>query len=138
LGEIALESGDKQGAIKYFQTAAQGSGEIAKNAAAKLAVLELATAPYKYVLSRISLGDDSYMRITVKNNSPVTVTNVELQLSEMANAFLVGSSSTLKGPPQLKSGQQATIKTRIGPFNETAEIAKYRIKVSRVQVPEQS
>jgi len=138
LGEIALESGDKQRAIQYFQTAAQGNNEIAKRAATRLAVLELATAPHKYILSNISLGNDGYMRITVKNNSPVTVKNVELQLSEMTNSFLVENSSSLKGPTQLKPGQQVKLKTRIGPFNETAEIAKYRIKVSRVHVPEQT
>ncbi|MDO7654095.1 MAG: M48 family metalloprotease [Porticoccus sp.] len=136
LGEIALESGDKQSAIQYFQTAAQGNNEIAKRAAARLAVLELATSPHKYILSKISLGDDGYMRITVKNNSPVTVNNVELQLSEMANSFMVGNSSSLKGPSTLAPGKQVTMNTRIGPFSEAAEMAQYRIKVSKVQVPE--
>ena len=136
LGEIALESGDKQSAIQYFQTAAQGNNEIAKRAAARLAVLELATSPHKYILSKISLGDDGYMRITVKNNSPVTVNNVELQLSEMANSFMVGNSSSLKGPSTLAPGKQVTMNTRIGPFSETADMAQYRIKVSKVQVPE--
>lgn len=136
LGEIALESGDKQRAIQYFQTAAQGNGEIAKNAAARLAVLELATAPHKYILSKVFIDNGGYLGIAVKNNSPVTVSNVELQLSEMTNSFMVGNSSSLKGPSSLAPGKQVTMKTRIGPFGETAEIAKYQIKVVRVQVPE--
>ncbi len=136
LGEIALGEGDKQKAIQYFQEAAQGGGDLAKKAQARLAVLELATEPHKYILSKVFLGDDGYLRIVVKNNSPVTVTNIQLQLSEMANAFMVAGSSSLNGPQQLKPGAQSTINTRIGPFNETAEIAKYRIKVVKVQVSE--
>ena len=136
LGEIALENDDKPGAIKYFQMTAKGGGKLGKKAGEKLAVLELATTPHKHVLSRVFIADDGYLNITVKNNSPVTVNNVELQLSEMANAFLVGSSSTLKGPTKLAPGAQATISTRIGPFSEATEIAKYRIKVTKVQVPE--
>ena len=136
LGEIALERGDKQRAIQYFQAAAQGGGKLAKKAAEQLAILELATAPHKYILSKVFLADNGYLSIVVKNNSPITVTNVTLQLSEMANSFSVANTSSLTGPRELAPGKQATIKTRIGPFNEAAEISKYRIKVVNVRVPE--
>lgn len=136
LGEIALERGDKQRAIQYFQAAAQGSGQLAKKAAEQLAILELGTAPHKYILSKVFLADNGYLSIIVKNNSPITVTNVTLQLSEMTNSFAVANTSSLAGPRQLAPGKQATIKTRIGPFNEAVEISKYRIKVVKVRVPE--
>jgi predicted Zn-dependent protease len=136
LGELALEGGDEQHAIQYFQTAAQGSGQLAAKAAEKLAVLELATAPHKYILSNAYVGDDGYLRIVVKNNSPVTVTQVQLQLSEMANAFLVGSNASITGPSSLAPGQQAVIKTRIGPFSDAGDASKYRVTVVKVQVPE--
>lgn len=137
LGEIALDGGDQQNAIRYFQTAAAGDSAVAKKAQARLAVLELSTEPHKYILSKLYLADDGYLYIIVKNNSPVTVTNVELQLTEMLNAFMAGNSSTLNGPRQLTPGQQVTIKTRLGPFKDAAEASQYRIQVSRVQVPEQ-
>lgn len=136
LGELALEDGDEQHAIQYFQTAAQGSGDLAERAAQKLAVLELATAPHKYILSNAFVGDDGYLRIVVKNNSPVTVTHVQLQLSEMANAFVVGSSTRVTGPSSLAPGQQVIIKTRIGPFSDATDASKYRVSVVKVQVPE--
>ena len=136
LGEIALESGDKQTATRYFQTAAQGNDELAKKAQGRLAVLELATSPHKYIVSKTYVGDDGYLRIVVQNNSPVTVTSVKLQLAEMANAYMVESSSSLNGPQELAPGQKATIKTRIGPFKEAAEASRYRAKVVSVQVPE--
>jgi predicted Zn-dependent protease len=136
LGEIALESGDKQTATRYFQTAAQGNDELAKKAQGRLAVLELATLPHKYIVSKTYVGDDGYLRIVVQNNSPVTVTSVKLQLAEMANAYMVESSSSLNGPQELAPGQKATIKTRIGPFKEAAEASRYRAKVLSVQVPE--
>ena len=137
LGEIALDGGDQQNAIRYFQTAASGDSEVAKKAQGRLAVLELSTEPHKYILSKLYLADDGYLYIIVKNNSPVTVNNVELQLTEMISAFMAGNSATVNGPRQLTSGQQVTIKTRLGPFKDSAEASKYRVQVSRVQVPEQ-
>ncbi|TNE79661.1 MAG: peptidase M48 [Gammaproteobacteria bacterium] len=136
LGEIALDGGDQQNAIRYFQTAASSSGDIGKKAQQRLAVLELATAPHKYIASQFRLGDDGYLYIFIKNNSPVTVTNVQLQVTEMLNAFIAGSSSTLSGPDRLTSGQQVTLKTRLGPFKDSAEASRYRVQVSKVQVAE--
>lgn len=137
LGEIALDSGDQQNAIRYFQSAASGSGEVAKKAQGRLAVLELATAPYKHIASKFYLADDGYLYIVVKNNSPVTVTSVQLQVTEMLNAFMAGNSTTLNGPSQLAPGKQVTMKTRIGPFKDSTEASRYRVQVSRVEVPEQ-
>jgi predicted Zn-dependent protease len=136
LGEIALDSGDKQAAVRYFQTAAQGNDELAKKAQSRLAVLELSTSPHKYILSQAYVGDDGYLRVVVQNNSPVTVTSVKLQLAEMANAYMVESSTTLNGPKQLKPGKKATIKTRIGPFEGADEASRYRPKVVSVQISE--
>ena len=136
LGEIALENGDQKNAINYFQSAAQGGGEMAKKAQARLAVLELATAPQKYITSQLSLTDDGYLRVTVKNNSPVTVTNVKLQVTEMVNAYIAGGSSTMNGPRQLSPGQQVSMKTSIGPFMDGNDAARYRIQVSSVEVAE--
>ncbi len=136
LGEIALDGGDQQNAIRYFQTAAAGTSEVAKKAQARLAVLELSTAPHKYILCKLYLAEDGYLYIVIKNNSPVTVTNVELQLTEMLNAFVAGSSTTLSGPSQLTPGQQLSMRTRLGPFKDNAEINHYRAQVTRVQVPQ--
>ncbi|WP_438951890.1 M48 family metalloprotease [Porticoccus sp.] len=136
LGEITLESGDQKNAINYFQSAAQGGGEMGKKAQARLAVLELATAPHKYIISQLSLTNDGYLRITVKNNSPVTVTSVTLQVTEMVNAFIAGGSSTINGPRQLSPGQQVSLKTGIGPFKESEDAARYRVQVSSVEVAE--
>ena len=137
LGEIALDSGDQQNAIRYFQTAASGSGEIAKKSQERLAVLELETAPHKYIPSKLVLGDEGYLIIVIKNNSPVTVTNVELQLTKMLNSFIADSTSSINGPSKLAPGQQVSLQTRIGPFKESAEASAYRIKVSRVQIAAQ-
>jgi len=136
LGEIALDSGDQQNALRYFQSAAAGSGDIAQKAQKRLAVLELSSAPHKYILSRLSVSDDGYLTIVVKNNSPVTVTDVKMQLTEMLNAFVAAGSTTLNGPTKLAPGQQVSLKTRIGPFKDAAEAGRYRIQVSQVQVPE--
>lgn len=133
LGEIVLENGDKQRAIQYFQEAAQGSGEIAARAAKQLAAIEIATEPHKYILSKVFLSDSGYLSIVVKNNSLISVANVELQLTAMSNTFMTGNSTHIKGPNKLDAGQQNTITTRIGPFNNTVDIANYRVKVIKAQ-----
>lgn len=130
LGEQADGSGDSAKALGYYQQAAQSSGALGKKAQTRLAVLELAQTPHKYIASSPYLGDDGYLWVVLKNNSPLAVTGIQVQLAEMANAFAVGKSSTLSGPSQLAPGEQVVIKTRIGPFAERSELSKFRTQVT--------
>lgn len=136
LGGIALQEGDRQSAIKYLQSAAQGNNEMAKKAQGELAVLELEQNPAKYIPSGLSLSRDGYLLVTVQNNSPVTVTGIVLQVTKMQNAFVLGQGYTLNGPDRLDSGTRTTIKTGIGPFASAAEAGGYSVAVIKAKIAE--
>lgn len=134
LGEIALNEGDQQSAIKYLQAAAQGNNDMAKKAQAELAVQELEKTPAKYIPSGLSLSRDGYLLVTLQNNSPVTVTDIVLQVTKMQNTYVLGQGYTLNGPDQLAPGARTTIKTRIGPFASTAEAGGYSVTVIKAKI----
>ena len=132
LGELAMERGDKAAAIKYFQGAANSKGELGQKARERLSTLELASSPGKYILSRPFVDNNGYLNIAVKNNSAVAVSNIRVQLTEMQNAFIGGPSQTLTIRQSLAPGQQTSVKTKIGPFDNTAAASKYRTTVTGV------
>jgi len=126
LGEQADGSGNSAKAMGYYQQAAQSSGELGKKAQTRLAVLELAQTPHKYIASSPYLGNDGYLWVVVKNNSPLAVTGVQVQLADMN----VRKSSALSGPARLNPGEQFVIKTRIGPMADRNELARFRTQVT--------
>ena len=128
LGELALGSGDNTGAIQYFQSAASDTGELGKRARARLSVLELASAPGKYVLSQPYLDNSGKLGIAIKNTSAVAVTNIQVRLTEMQNAFIAGPSQTLSVSQTLQPGEQIRIQTDIGPLDSNAA-SRYRAAV---------
>lgn len=130
LGEIALEQGDKAGATKYFQEAAQSRSDLGQKARERLSTLELATAPHKYIASKAFIDSNGYLKIAVRNNSAVAVTGVQVSLAEMLNAFMVGSSSTLRVRGTLPPGEQTTISTGIGPLENSNAVRQYQVRVT--------
>jgi len=84
------------------------------------------------VLSKPFVDDNGYLNIAVKNNSAVTVSNIQVQLTEMQNAFVAGASQTIGVKQALTPGQQISVKTNIGPLKETNN---YRSLVTRVSQP---
>jgi predicted Zn-dependent protease len=106
LGELALEAGDKQGAIRYFEPVAKGRGELANAARAHLARLELATAPDKYLEGRIALDNDGRLGIAVINRSPLTVGGLVVAL-QRASAYQYVEVKRFTVPGKLASGTQS-------------------------------
>ena len=62
LGETYANSGDSETAMQYYQQAASSSGEIGNQAQYKLAVLDLASNPNKYIASQVYLLGPGAMR----------------------------------------------------------------------------
>jgi len=130
LGEQASSSGNNAKALGYYQQAAQSPGELGKRAQVRVATLEMAQTPHKYIASSPYLGNDGYLWVVVKNNSPMAVSGVQVQLAEMANASTAARRTTLAGPSRLAAGEQFVIKTRIGPMADRNELARFRTQVS--------
>lgn len=134
LGELSMKNNDQETALKYYQSAAQGGGDVGTKAQTKIAVLELPSAPDKYVLSRAFLSNEGYLMIAVKNQSNVTVQGIKVRLDKMENAYNVSASADFNLPGTLTAGQQSVINTGFGPFQSTEEAGLYRTKVVAAQV----
>jgi predicted Zn-dependent protease len=126
LGELASGAGNTDQALGYYQQAAQLNNDMGKDAQRKMVNLELDRAPHKYILSQTYVGKDDKLWIVVQNQSGITVRNVTLELVEMRNAFVAGSSRQFSGPSTLANGQKWTMNTGLGPISDTS---KFRVKV---------
>lgn len=129
LGEMALSAGDSQQALGYYQQAAQSNTALGKEAQQKMVRLELPQSPHKYIPAQTYLGKDGYLRVAIQNNSGLTVGNVQLEITEMKNAFVASGSRQLRGPSALAAGQQWTANTGIGPFSDTKQASRYQVRV---------
>lgn len=129
LGELSLARGDEQRALGYYRNASGGKSEVSGQARQRLATLEMAEMPAKYVLSKPYIHTSGYLQVRIKNNSPVAVTGVKVQLAKLAAGNRVGQATTLRGSYQLEPGQEIAIKTRIGPYDNAAAASAYRSRV---------
>lgn len=134
LGDISLRQGDRQQGVEYLQLAMNGGNkEIASAAFSRLARLEIAEAPYKYIASQPFVGDDGYLRIAVRNNTDFPVRGVQLQLAQMTSSQTVGPVQTIKRGYTLEPGQQIEINTGIGPFDDSSQARRFKTRVVRAR-----
>ncbi|MBT4522088.1 MAG: M48 family metalloprotease [Halieaceae bacterium] len=129
LGEISLARGDRQQALNFYRNASTGEGDLSDRAQIKMIDLELSEKPEKYVLSKPVVAQNGYLNIALKNNSPIAVVGVRVEVVQMLDSYTAGKTSTLRGSYSLSPGQQKVIKTRIGPLGEASEVEDYRVRV---------
>jgi predicted Zn-dependent protease len=125
LGELALERGDQAAALAYYDQVTQsGNRQLANRARQRLASVELGSSPHKYLPSEPFVGSDGYLRVAVRNDSGVAVTDVRIQLVEMS-----GAGATLPGSYSLAPGQQIEVRTGVGPLRDANQARGYRSRV---------
>lgn len=130
LGETYLADGDQQQALSYFNQAAQGgSKELSEQAQIRLAQLEMAAQPGKYIASQPYVGNDGYLYVAVRNNSGLTADNVQLELIQVDSRGNALKRDRLPGALQLQGGQRIDLKTGIGPLPNTAAANQFRSQV---------
>ena len=115
LGNLALNSGDRETAKKYFATAA-GSNSIAGKAAnTSLVKLDLPDNPGKYLQLRFGLDKDKYLIAQVTNRTSVPVTQIGylVQFTDIKGNI---EQVQLQLAGTLASKQAQTVSTGIGPL----------------------
>ena len=133
LGELSLQANNPNQALRYYQSAVQGGGQMGQQAQSRIAVLELPSAPHKYIASQAYVNQNGRLMIAVKNRAGVAVTGLRVQVSKMSNGYFPGSTATLNVPGTLQPGQQTALKTSVkGLSNEAAR--NYRTQVTAAQV----
>jgi len=115
LGRIAERRGDTTTAMEHYKLVAGSQGEVAQAASAKLVRLDIADNPSNYVLKRCDPDDSGMLVVSVKNNTPVEISDVKIAVQYTDNTGiqrrLDRSISGRIGP-----GQIASVNTGLGPY----------------------
>jgi predicted Zn-dependent protease len=86
LGDIKAQRGANDAAVEHYKVVAKGGGDIGKAAYQRLVYLDLEKQPSSYIAS--ACGADAYGKIgiQVRNDTPVPVTDVEVQIRYVDSA----------------------------------------------------
>jgi len=123
LGQSAMASRQYQQAAGYFKQASAAGGELGALSQKQLIAVRLELEPQSFLSARLSLTAEGYLLVTTKNNSPVSMAGVQLQLS------VSGTGQRLMLPQILRAGRELRISTGIGPITDSTEASKYRVRV---------
>jgi beta-barrel assembly-enhancing protease len=129
LGELAVSENNTAQALQYYNSAAQAGGDIGQQALQKVALIEIPEAPHKYIASQPYIDKNGRLRIAIKNHSSVTVTGIQVHVSdsgEPAHAYNV--------PETLKPSQQTAIPTAFRGLTNSDDARRFRSKVVSARV----
>ncbi len=82
LGELAQAAGNRKVAIEYFGQVSQSQSELAKSAGERLARLDLARRPERFLSARVTVNQQQQVLIKIQNTSAVSVHQVQVVLAE--------------------------------------------------------
>lgn len=129
LGELAMADNNPTQAMQYYQSAAQDGGKIGQQALQKATLIELPSAPHKYIASQPYVEKNGTLYIAIKNRSAVTVTGIEVRVADSS-----GNTYAYRVPNSLKSGQQTAIATTITGLTSLDDARRYRSQVSKATI----
>jgi len=76
------------------------------------------------------VAQNGYLGIALKNNSNIAISGIKIQIAKLVDRNTLGPASTLRGSYSLSPGQQKSIKTDIGPFDDVNKANLYRSRVT--------
>ena len=123
LGESAMASQQYEKAASYFKQAVAAGGELGKRSSAQLILVRLQLEPESFLSARLSLNPEGYLQVTTKNNSPVGMANIQLQLSIARSGKRITLSNILP------AGRQTRLNTGIGPMVDATLASAYSVRV---------
>jgi len=114
LGDLYLERGDRERAIQAWRSAAGSDSATGRDAAKKLARLELGDRPADYLPSRLGLARDGELLVEVRNPTSIPVKGVVVEVRYLDEAGRARSfRRDLAGT--LPAGEAAVLATGFGP-----------------------
>jgi predicted Zn-dependent protease len=115
LGGIAKERGDLSAAMEHYKAVAGAGGDYGKAASAELVRLELPSNPGAYVLRRCDPDASGNLVVTVKNDTAVQITGVQVVVQYAdASGRQQQVRHAVRG--QIPPGQVASVNTGLGPY----------------------
>src|SRR5690554_550743 len=106
LGTMALAANDRSNAKAYFQQAATAPGALGQQAQAAFMQLDVADNPGNYLQTAAHLSNDGRLLIRVQNRSPVTLSQVRMEVQAVIGGERVSRQVTV---PSLASGQTGDV-----------------------------
>ncbi len=130
LGTIDEKRGDIAGAIEHYKVVAGSRGDYGNAASAALVKLDLPSNPSAYVPRRCDADGSGNLVVTVKNNTAVQISGVQVAVSytdQYGRQRQVNHAVRGQIPP----GQVASVNTGLGPYTQgsscPAEVVAARI-----------
>lgn len=80
LGDIKAQRGAHDEAVEHYKVVAKGGGDIGKAAYQRLVYLDLEKQPSAYIASACGADASGQIGIQVRNDTPVPVTDVQVQI----------------------------------------------------------
>ena len=115
LGNIAAKRGNRAAAIEHYKVVAGGQGEIAEAAQASLVRLDLGQNPGAYLLRRCDPDANGQLVVSIKNNTSVPVTDVQLSVQVRDSSGVPRRiDRRLRG--RLDAGEVVSVPTGLGPY----------------------
>ncbi|HEX6260573.1 MAG TPA: tetratricopeptide repeat protein, partial [Woeseiaceae bacterium] len=115
LGNIAAKRGDRAAAIEHYQVVAGGQGEIAEAARASLVRLDIGQNPGAYLLTRCDPGANNELVVSIKNNTTLPVTDIQLSVQVRDSAGIPRRiDRRLTG--RIAGGEVVSVPTGLGPY----------------------
>jgi len=115
LGNIAAKRGDRAAAVEHFRVVAAGQGEMAEAAQASLVRLDIGQNPAAYLLTRCDPDAKGELVVSIKNNTTVPVTDLQLSVQFRDSAGVPRRiDRRLRG--RMDGGEIVSIQTGLGPY----------------------
>lgn len=112
LGDISLGAGAEKAAVTHFRAASGAKSSDGQKARVMLARLEMSDYPDRYLKVTTALSRKGYLRVTVKNTSPVDVSVCRMSVY----STVTGRWRPCNFPSGVPARRSATLTTRVGPF----------------------
>jgi beta-barrel assembly-enhancing protease len=133
LGNMARDSGDVAGALKYYQNAATSESTVGKEAMREAVLLDLPRNPSNYVAGAVQAGNDGKPVLVVQNRTTVALSNVVVTPVLVNAAGQVASQGRAVTINALAAGQRVAVDGGLGALTaEQLRTVRVRIDSARV------
>lgn len=117
LGELALAAGDQNAAKQHFSAAAATEGAVGRQARDRLARLDLADNPSRYIATRLGLDGQGMLMIELVNQTNSKVRVVSVLVGQDGGGRLV-NTKRVSIKRNLDPGERVVWRAGIGPLNK--------------------
>jgi predicted Zn-dependent protease len=134
LGNIARDRGDRDGALKYYQAAAQADGTVGETASREAAKIDLSRNPASYLAAGLRNGSNGQPVLVVQNRATVPVSAIvvtPVMVNASGQIVQQARSVSIQGP--LAAGQQIVADPGL-PSLTPEQLASVRVRIDSAQL----